>query len=333
MIYKVILSIILHFVSIGLYAQTIVLPQVFTIKNNIDTIIITEYGTQVKIERNSIETSDTSMNLVDEYSIHIREVIDNLGAVVNQVSTNSNRGILISNGMLYITAYVGDQELELRSDRKIEIRTPVSAGNFDMGLYSISSTDEWTKMTSEISLDTCPSFIMTVLTYDSIVDKNSYRVWQKKNNRVDGLFGGTNRPRQQVYTIPIPYDTVWNCDNNELSYYNFNIQDFGWYNIDKLAKIRKPRSMSVVCREGMRVIALVDKKNIVIRFNESKSEVYHLSNYPSTLGSTVISYKTVEDDKVLFSVYSMKKFRSRLNMPEPNVVSNAEFRKIIRQLH
>lgn len=331
--YRFLCFVVLLFYCNLLLSQEITTPEIFRINNIADTILFTALGTQITIKANSVEFIDSSSEYVDVYDMYVNEIVDKEGMLLNGVSTNSAKGILISDGMIRIVCSIDGKKLKLTTERSIEIRIPSSESSTDMNLYVMNDNGNWNQLPNQIVIDTCESYIERTLFRDSVVTKKEYREWDKSNNDYPkGIFGGGIRSNDQQYYIPVPYDKVWWCNENELLYYNFEIYELGWYNIDKLTGIRNLKNLKVYGVDDLKVFLVIHKEEIVIESTKLENNTYLLSNIPSKRKSTIIGYRLIDSETIMFSTYTMHQFEKSVKLTDMKTVTVPEFKRIIRGL-
>lgn len=114
--------------------------QLFTIKNNKDTSIVTENGTIYRIYNNSFVTSNNSI-ISSDIQIEIKEALSPVDFVLANLTTTSNGKILESGGMVYINATSNDQQLQLAEGKEIGVMLPGDSVFDDMSIYEGEKTD------------------------------------------------------------------------------------------------------------------------------------------------------------------------------------------------
>lgn len=114
----------------------------------------------------------------------------------------------------------------------------------------------------------------------------------------DRLFGGPTRNfsfknifKKRTYFIPIPVDTIWNCGNEGTAYYNFNIQSFGWYNIDKIMNAGRTKNITITTNEDLDIYIIFHNQNVCLSAVKSGKNKYQVLNVPTKKYATIVAYR------------------------------------------
>lgn len=293
-------------------AQNLVKFELYEISPNKDTTLNTNLGTIINIASNSFVFSNGDDIESDIIILKVKELVDQNDMILEGVSTNTTDGILTSNGMILIEGYVNNKTLILNDGARIDVEIPANSGFKSMNIYRMTDTTEiWTRSDISVEFDTCSTYKQEIITRIKTVNKSEYKRWKKKQEETndisspeysDKLFGGKEiniSNSGKVYSIPIPIDTTWKCEDYEMSYYGFSIEELGWYNIDKLKKIKNPISLSVYTEEDLDIFLLLSREKVCIRATKLKSKgLYKFKNIPKNINANIIAYRQNDNSTV-----------------------------------
>jgi hypothetical protein len=99
-------------------------PQIFRLKKNKPTQIVTQKGVKIKISASSLEHEDGTP-VKGKVVLRVAEVFDKKDFVLQNCQTVSDGRLLISGGSLNIQAFEGNRELQLKKDKSYQIEVPV----------------------------------------------------------------------------------------------------------------------------------------------------------------------------------------------------------------
>ena len=99
-------------------------PQVFKLKKNKPTQIVTRKGVKIKISTSSLEHEDGSP-VTGEVVLKVSEVFDKKDFVLQNCQTVSDGKLLVSGGSVNVQAFEGTRELQLKKDNTYQVEVPV----------------------------------------------------------------------------------------------------------------------------------------------------------------------------------------------------------------
>jgi TonB family protein len=116
-------------------------PQIFLLPTNKDTTIICKEGTSIKFSANSFVAENTGKEPTDKIKISVKEYNKLSDIILANLSTTSNKDILETGGMVYISATSNNESFVLKKGQEIEIGFPYSKKKDNMQLFSGQWTD------------------------------------------------------------------------------------------------------------------------------------------------------------------------------------------------
>lgn len=354
--FKVALLILVTITKVN--AQNLIDFQLFEIDTKIDTVIYSELGAEIAIQKLSFKNEEDKLIKDGIISLKLKEVVDTKDMLLEGITTEAANGILVSNGMILIEAYVNDEKVTLKKETPISVKIPATNGFTNMSLFTVQdSTRNWQKTNAKISLEPCSNYREQVIMRNKEVTKSEYKKWQKKqkkakrniirstNNNIDAtslipklivkdqmfdrLFGGNSRTKK-TYTIPIPVDTVWRCTDNEVANYNFNIKSLGWHNIDKFKRIKNPVSLTITTTEDLDIYLIFDRQNICIKARKQEANKYKFYKIPKNKQATIIAYKNNNNGEVNFISQNIYTQKQTVTLEPSKTISLGAFKRMLK---
>lgn len=323
------------------YSQNFVETELFKIDITRDTIVTTSKGSKIEIPAYSIDIEGLEDD-IESVNFRIEEAFETNEMVISNLSTETTKNLLLSDGMIKVEAEYRNKPLNLFSDKQITISLPTTAGiDTQMNLYTQDTNREsWVKQNEKLRFDTCKMEIKRIIWDYQKSSKKEYKKWKKetpdKNKPQPRLFGGKEINlfsfKKKEYFIPIPVDTIWGCIPMDTAYYRFNIKSLGWYNIDKLARVKKPVSVKVKTKlEGEVKVHLVVKNKKVCLKGKKRNGAYYFRRLNKNTRIVIVCYKQLTKDEVSFSIKEMKlSENTTVEIEDFNVTSLASFKKRIK---
>jgi|GEM_PF-4217206 len=341
---KYLLSFILACLFFSANSQNLLEFEVFEIPSQSDTLLITRFGTKITINHSSFKYLDDTTSIESNITLKVKEIVDQQDMVLEGVTTNSKEGILVSNGMISIEAFSNQSKLELDTNQSIRIEIPANSGLTDMSVYEMTdSTNNWKKSQTKLDLDTCASYKQRILTRNKTVSKKYYKKWVKEQNKpfknwkkyrsdsdLRPAFGGRTTGRRRSYYIPVPFDTIWTCNNYDLSQYSFNINSLGWYNIDKLKFIKNPMNLIVSTDEDLDLFLIFENENICIRASKKEDGKYLFRNIPSRGKAKIIGYKQNSLNDANVVIHDLYLNKGEIKLKPSKKVTLGELKRLIK---
>lgn len=312
-----------------LFSQNLNNIQKFNINNDMDTTLTTENKTIIKINKNTFDTNDI-------ISVEVEEAYDKKGMVLSDLSTETDGGVLLSGGMIKIEAYSGDEKLKIIDGKNIQIRKPAQQGNVNMDLYVLDSLQPliWNKSGDELELDSCDNLMKKTIWGSKKVTKKEYRIWKKDasapKNPIDRLFGGKKIApfSKKEFYIDIPIDTIWECQEDEIAYYEFNMRSLGWYNIDKLKRLENPINFKIISDENLDVFVLLPRQNVCLKGKEINNH-YLFPKLEKGISVTVLGYKLIGNNQVECSIQDIILNHKEIILKPSEIIEFEEFERIL----
>ena len=111
--------------------------QIFTINSSRDTILIGREGTEISVP--ALAFTDSSGQVFEQAPITIllKEVYDRADMILEGVSTESEEGILISDGMVEIRGRLGEMPVLIHPQRPLKVDDYVMERRAGHGVVSI----------------------------------------------------------------------------------------------------------------------------------------------------------------------------------------------------
>lgn len=122
----------------------------FTIQANADTTLFGEQGTRIFIGSETFQFPDGKL-VEDSITIQIKEFYKSSDIVLAELSTASNGQLLETAGMINIKAFVDEEEIELRPDKRIVVHFPkgnIPAKNYEHRMMNLFYGDKTATDTS-----------------------------------------------------------------------------------------------------------------------------------------------------------------------------------------
>lgn len=166
--------------------------QFFSFDNDSSFTIIAKEGTKIKITPNSFVYDDGTIPK-GKINLELKEYYSPTDIVFNNLSTQADRCILETAGMIFIEAKSDNRILKLNNDKVIDIGFPIRDTTKNMNLYNGKFDGEYAKWDNVIDSVEQPG------TYDTIYTEGAKIINHQK----------------------------------ELDYYLFSSHEMGWLNCDK----------------------------------------------------------------------------------------------------
>uniref|UniRef100_UPI00404B9185 energy transducer TonB n=1 Tax=Flavobacterium sp. TaxID=239 RepID=UPI00404B9185 len=110
-------------------------PQIFSINNSKDTLLICAEGTTIKIQSNSFISEKTGDSISGTIKIFVKEYYKLSDILLANLTTTSNDLILETGGTINITAVSNSEKCKIKSGKEIEIRFPTKTKKDNMQLF------------------------------------------------------------------------------------------------------------------------------------------------------------------------------------------------------
>jgi hypothetical protein len=95
----------------------------FTIKSNSDTTLFGEQGTRIFIGSETFQFLNGEL-VTDSIKVQLKEFYKKSDIILAELSTESNGNILETGGMVNVKAFANDNEIEIRSNKRIVVHFP-----------------------------------------------------------------------------------------------------------------------------------------------------------------------------------------------------------------
>jgi len=343
-------------IVVKINAQNLTDFQVFEIDPKLDTVLFTALGSQISIKKLSFKDEEDNLIKDAKVTLKLKEVVDQKDMILEGITTTTTDKILISNGMILIDGFVNEKKIEIRKETPFKVKIPTTNGLTNMSIFTIpDSTRTWQKSNIKVELEPCSSYKEQVITRNKQVTKSEYKRWSKKsvrtestsNNRnidkdllpelvvggetFDRLFGGAIR-QKKPYAIPVTVDTIWHCADNDIAYYSFDIQSFGWYNIDKFKTIKYPVNLIVTTDEDLDIYLIFHTENVCLNAKKAGKNKYKFMDIPGKKNATIIAYRINDYNSINFLSKRIYTFKQNVELQPSKEMPVGEFNRIMKLL-
>lgn len=130
--------------------------QAFTIRQNSDTTLYCKEGTIINIAKESFETINTNPE-IENITVTVKEYYSIADIVLANLTTTSGEQILETGGMLFVEAFCGNEECQLRGGKSLEVRFPVNKKKEGMTTFTgdyVNGKMNWSEASSPVFLQT-----------------------------------------------------------------------------------------------------------------------------------------------------------------------------------
>jgi len=118
----------------------------------------------------------------------------------------------------------------------------------------------------------------------------------------------------------------------EMSFYTFNIKSFGWYNIDKLKRLKNPVNLTVLTDEELDVFITLLRENICLRALKKSSGGYFFIGIPNRKNVRIIAYR--QNDKETINIVNRPILTAdgKVELKPSKKTILEEFRRMIKKV-
>lgn len=240
-----------------IYGDSQIQSQFFEIDSNRDTTLIGQYGTRIRIYKNSFESTNDTISIQPKIQIEVKEAFQSIDFVLGNLTTTSNGKLLESGGMIFINAKSNGEEIQLKEDSEIGVIVPTEELDKNMMIFSgvrDSSKIDWKQPESILNqqIKTLEESYITI-TYQYVGDLENINVrdWLWESDRKIGdkkIFNGipveviaitrnTVALKESGNGLFIPEVITKKGQNGFVEDFNtnyiFRLRKLGWSNIDK----------------------------------------------------------------------------------------------------
>lgn len=335
------------FCSVG-RAQLSLDYQSFEIQSDLDTVIYCAYGTEISIKKNSfIHNGQMIENRL--VLLSVKEVFSKEGMMLEGLSTVQGDTVLLSNGMLEIVAFLKEDSLPLQLNKNpLGIRIPAVTGSTNLSLYALGDSSErgWELSGQGLILDTCETYQQRIIWEYKESTKEEYKQWEaeiaanqaNQRYRDEIVFGGKAvsifpRRRPKSYMIPVAIDTIWACDQRMPSFYEFDIENLGWYNIDKRRRMPHPIKIKVLTKEDSLMVFLILAEELIAAEGNYKKGAYHFPKLPRGKRAYIIAYRVENEEFLVAVIQDIYLGYAEIELLPLSRVQKGVFRKMLRDLN
>ena len=297
---------------VNLWGQDLSPIEYFKIDNSKDTVLITYKGSKVGIPAECFDIP-TDLLWNKEIEISIEEAFNKGDMILSNLTTETKNDLLVSDGMIRVLAKSGGRLIDLKKDHEINISLPVhDETNPEMEVYTITDTlGNWEKQEKQLNVQNCKLTISRVIWEYRTATKKAYKEWNKitpKEHRPEKLFWGREinigGPKiEKTYSIPFPIDTIWTCAFQDTSYYKFNMNSLGWYNIDRIKRIRKPVRIKALAPPDFLVYLIIRNQKICLK-GRKKDEFRVFRSIEKDASVALVFYKVLDQNNALFYMHT-----------------------------
>ena len=333
--------------------------QQFNISPQKDTTLYGKRGAEIFIPKYAFQDKQDSIIKEGVVEIGIKEVYNKSDMVFENISTVSKEGILVSNGMIYISASYGEDSLELQSGKSIDIRIPSFSGINGMGLFRLGENEDadWQVLDQLIKMDTWQNFRQSIIWDYKEISQKEYKAQlkreknapprktketqgdQTRTDRYDPTWYKSKdhqnlaifRDETGKYLIPIAKDTCWVCAENHPAYYLFSVAQIGWYNIDKLKNFKLPIRVRVKTEKELNLfLVLADEKVCIKGTKTSFGDLF--PKVPQNVKGYLIAYHLDGEHHVQGLIQEIRTSLTFVELDELNQIQKGVFYRMIENL-
>lgn len=195
--------------------------QEFSIKSDIDTILIGSKGTTLTIEPNTFV--DTNGNLVKGViNLEFKECLTKADIVLGNLTTTSNGQFLESGGMVYVNATSNNVQLQIANNKSISIKMPSDTILENMQLFEGVETENGMNWINPVVIENKnPGNAQEVIVQRRGVLKTSNVAYSVKGYHYGGSY---NNPTPLAKNVDCPVelqnkiiDLIWDGDGLMIS--------------------------------------------------------------------------------------------------------------------
>lgn len=340
--------VLLLFIALGTEAQTS-----FTIDPTRDTILQSERGTRLSIPAGSFQRNDSL--LTDSLTLLLTEATRPSEFLEHELHTAGQQGPLISSGMYRVVP--ANKQIELTPGSSLALSVTQTVQHDSTAVYRQEEDQLWqSTQIPLVTIDSCPGAQPIVRTnYQNAIeiDRSEHRrrkraaqqggpAYQEQNT--ERLFGGRSVdialrfppririPRKRFYLFQ--KDTIgYRCPPDDPFDQRFEIERFGWYNLDRNFPDVQFQSLEVRTKyQSFRCVLLFPGTNTVlsgVRFEEG----FRFVRVPNDRRMVVYLYEAgseVTDLRV--ERRTLPAGTTAVEMNAPSLVSKNQFRRRIDEL-
>lgn len=346
---KIIFLFISNCFIVQLFAQSLTEYQYYDINSSADTLLSCQYGTQLWISANSFELESVEDELLESALIRIRvlEAYTQDDMIMAKLSTESQEGLLVSNGMIEVRAFYEEKTLNLKTSKEIRVEMPAFSAEGEMLVYDLADSigSNWVQSATPLEMDTCLSYVEIPIYKYTTVSKKEFKKWNKRQQALrtqefgSGIFGYggfRSRSKNQIWQTYEQVGSTWECREDDYSLYRFSMTNLGWKNIDHFKKISDPVYVRVYTEETLDVFLLIDNKVCVRGKHNAEEGYYSFTGIPKNSSGKIVGYSEVDKTQVLVSMttfyFLSDKKRVEFNLAEAQKMSFGVFRIKMKKL-
>ena len=332
--------------------------QEFLVNSSRDTVLYGEQGTEIRVPAFAFTDSSGTVFQDAPITILLKEVYDQADMIMEGVSTKSEEGILVSDGMVEVRGKLGEMGVLINPERPIVVRIASLSGELNMRLYTSPDSLEgssWNLEEGRLKVDTCQGYRKVYIYEEKKFTKAEFLAKRRKAKKdykisrkqrtfyfsdTENIFGGSSgkyfeywRGKDGYYRIGVICDSMYECDPNAALNYSYSLFEFGWCNIDKLWRgKRNLKSLKVVSEDKDLIVCIYFPNVKTTLFGSVINGGYRFNYIPDVEPCVLVAYKLDGLHAVFATIKERRFFKPVITLKELKSIPKGTFERKIRSL-